>query len=169
MPSDLDLIVPRGLAVFRAGGSKQFFHGGLSPQELVVPVIVVDTEQAPAPTAAPGRCRDRRRTHHDRRLRSHARVRRGPLHDRDHRAGRRHAGSAKDVVARVVSGDGYDPATGSVTLDAILVDVLTFQVTSNLERDTAVEIQVLDARTGRLSAAPRRPSRPRSSWRTSLS
>ena len=35
--------------MFRAGGSKQFFHGGLSPQELVVPVIVVDTEPAPAP------------------------------------------------------------------------------------------------------------------------
>ena len=49
VPSDLDLIVPRGLAVFRAGGSKQFFHGGLSPQELLIPVIVVDTEPARAP------------------------------------------------------------------------------------------------------------------------
>jgi hypothetical protein len=46
VPSDLDLIVPRGLAVFRAGGSKQFFHGGLSPQELLIPVIVVETEPA---------------------------------------------------------------------------------------------------------------------------
>jgi len=40
--SDLDLLVPRGLALFKAGGSKQFFHGGLSPQELVVPVVVAD-------------------------------------------------------------------------------------------------------------------------------
>ena len=29
--SDLDIVVPRGLAVFRAGGGRQFFHGGLSP------------------------------------------------------------------------------------------------------------------------------------------
>src|SRR6267142_650513 len=47
VPSDLDIIVPRGLAVFRAGGSKQFFHGGLSPQELLIAVIVVDTQPAP--------------------------------------------------------------------------------------------------------------------------
>ena len=54
-----------------------------------------------------------------------------------------------DVVARVVSGDGYDAATGSVALRADGPSpVLTFQVTSNLERDTTVEIEVLDARTG---------------------
>ena len=52
------------------------------------------------------------------------------------------------VVARVVSGDGYDPATGSVTLRAGGSPVLTFQVTANLERNTTVEIEVLDARTG---------------------
>ena len=49
IPGDLDLIVPRGLAVFRAGGGRQFFHGGLSPQELIVPVIVVDLTRAPEP------------------------------------------------------------------------------------------------------------------------
>src|SRR5262249_7583967 len=47
--SDLDVIVPKGLAVFKAGGGKQFFHGGLSPQELLIPVIVVDLEPAEAP------------------------------------------------------------------------------------------------------------------------
>jgi hypothetical protein len=30
------------LAVFRGGGAKQFFHGGLSPQALLIPVVVVD-------------------------------------------------------------------------------------------------------------------------------
>jgi PglZ domain len=47
--SDLDIVVPRGLAVFRAGGGRQFFHGGLSPQELIVPLIVLDVAQAPQP------------------------------------------------------------------------------------------------------------------------
>ncbi|MCQ3808550.1 MAG: PglZ domain-containing protein, partial [Acidimicrobiia bacterium] len=46
----LDIITPRGLGVFVAGGGLQFFHGGLSPQELVVPVITVVSEE---PTAEP--------------------------------------------------------------------------------------------------------------------
>ena len=149
VPSDADLIVPRGLAVFRAGGSKQFFHGGLSPQELVVPVIVVDTEPAPAPqkfkvdvSIAGGR------------------ITTGAFAATVDFTGdlftseitvRVVAKGAKQsgVVARVVSGDGYDPATGSVALRADgPPPVLTFQVTANLERDTTVEIEVLDARTG---------------------
>jgi hypothetical protein len=54
-----------------------------------------------------------------------------------------------EPVARVVSGDGYDPETGSVTIGADQPSVLTFQVTANLDRNTQVEVQVLDARTGR--------------------
>ena len=46
----LDIIAPRGLGVFVAGGGLQFFHGGLSPQELVVPVITVVSDE---PTAEP--------------------------------------------------------------------------------------------------------------------
>ncbi|MFN0154671.1 MAG: PglZ domain-containing protein [Gaiella sp.] len=149
IPSDLDLIVPRGLAVFRAGGSKQFFHGGLSPQELAIPVIVVDTEPAPAPkelqvdvTIAGGRITTGAfaatvafsgnlfTTEITVRV-----VAQGP--------------TGSGAVARVVSGDGFDPATGAVTLRSEgTAPVLTFQVTANLERDTAVDIEVFDARTG---------------------
>jgi len=149
IPSDLDLIVPRGLAVFRAGGSKQFFHGGLSPQELVIPVVVVDTEPAPAPTE----------------LRVDVAVAGGRITTGAFAASVGFTGNlftreitvrvvaqgpgGSDVVARVVSGDGFDPATGAVTLRADgTPPVLTFQVTANLERDTAVDIEVLDARTG---------------------
>jgi hypothetical protein len=149
VPSDADLIVPRGLAVFRAGGSKQFFHGGLSPQELVVPVIVVDTEPAPAPqkvkvdvSIAGGR------------ITTGAFAATvgftGDLFTSEITV-RVVAKGAKQtgVVARVVSGDGYDPATGSVALRGDgPPPVLTFQVTANLARDTTVEIEVLDARTG---------------------
>jgi hypothetical protein len=149
IPSDLDLIVPRGLAVFRAGGSKQFFHGGLSPQELLVPVIVVDTEPVPAPkelqvdiavaggrittgafAASIGFTGNLFTTEITVRV-----VAKGP--------------TASGVVARVVSGDGFDLATGAVTLRADGTSpVLTFQVTANLERDTTVDIEVFDARTG---------------------
>jgi hypothetical protein len=149
VPSDLDLIVPRGLAVFRAGGSKQFFHGGLSPQELIIPVIVVDTEPARAPkeirvdvaiagerittgafAASIGFTGDLFITEITVRV-----------------AARRPTGS--QGVARVVSGDGFDPATGAITLRAGgPPPVLTFQVTANLERGTALDIEVFDARTG---------------------
>ncbi len=149
IPSDLDLIVPRGLAVFRAGGSKQFFHGGLSPQELVIPVIVVETEPAPAPkelqvevTIAGGR------------ITTGAFAASvgfsGNLFTTEITVRVVAQGSAgSGVVARVVSGDGFDPTTGAVTLKADgTPPVLTFQVTTNLERDTAVDIEVFDARTG---------------------
>ena len=52
-------------------------------------------------------------------------------------------------VARVVSGDGFDPATGAVTLHSGRTPpVLTFQVTANLERGATLDIGVFDARTG---------------------
>jgi hypothetical protein len=41
LPGDLDVVVPRGLALIAAGGARGFFHGGLSPQEVVVPVVMV--------------------------------------------------------------------------------------------------------------------------------
>jgi len=37
----LEIVTPKTLACFRAGGGNSFFHGGLSLQELVVPVVVV--------------------------------------------------------------------------------------------------------------------------------
>lgn len=149
VPSDLDLIVPRGLAVFRAGGAKQFFHGGLSPQELLIPVIVIDTEPARAPrelrvdvavagerittgafAASIGFTGDLFTTEITVRV-----AARGPVGSRG--------------VARVVSGDGFDPTTGAITLRAgEPAPVLTFQVTTNLERGTALDIEVFDARTG---------------------
>lgn len=40
--TDLDIAVPLGFGVFRTpGGARAYFHGGLSPQELTVPVLVL--------------------------------------------------------------------------------------------------------------------------------
>jgi hypothetical protein len=148
IPSDLDIIVPRGLAVFRAGGSKQFFHGGLSPQELLIPVIVVDTEPAPAPkelqvdvTIAGGR------------ITTGAFAASvgftGNLFTTEITVRVLAQGPGKGAVARVVSGDGFDPTTGAVTLKADgTPPILTFQITVNLERNSAIDIEVFDARTG---------------------
>jgi hypothetical protein len=40
--SDLDIATPYAFACFKAkGGARAYFHGGLSPQEVIVPVVVM--------------------------------------------------------------------------------------------------------------------------------
>jgi hypothetical protein len=42
--SDFDIATPANFAIFKvAGGNLLYFHGGLSPQELIVPVVVMTT------------------------------------------------------------------------------------------------------------------------------
>lgn len=47
--TDLDFVFPRGLGVFKTPGALSYHHGGISLQELVIPVI---TCRVPAATAA---------------------------------------------------------------------------------------------------------------------
>jgi len=151
---DLDLVVPRGLAVFKAGGGRQFFHGGLSPQELVVPVIVAELGKEPERGALKVTI-----TVAGRRITtgvfSATLTFDGDLFTNQVTvrvvAGR----SGAPVVARVVSGDGYDPDSGSVTVAAGETSVLTLQVTENLTAGTNVDLQVIDARTGLALASER--------------
>ena len=147
--SDLDAIVPKGLAVFKAGGGKQFFHGGLSPEELLIPVIVVDLEPALEPqkldlevAIAGGKITT---GVFAATVEFHGDLFTNKVTFRVVARG----GAGSEPVARVVSGDGYDPESGSVTVQTDRPSVLTFQVTANLEKDSRVEVQVLDARTGR--------------------
>ena len=150
--SELDIVVPRGLAVFKAGGSRQFFHGGLSPQELLVPVIVVDLAKAPEPqklNVAVTVAGDRITTGvfsatlalADNLLFGEVVVRVIA------------ADQAGTQVARVVSGERHDPETGTVTVTTDAPSVLTFQVTANLAAGDEVTLDLLDARTGRKLAA----------------
>ena len=144
--------MPRGLAVFRAGGGLQFFHGGLSPQELVVPVIVAELSPAAAPSAqrvavavAGGRITTG--------VFAASLSFEGDLFASEVTV-RVVAGDGSGTqVARIVSGDGYDPDTGAVVVESSQSRVLTFQVTQNLGTDTEVELQVLDAQTGRMLAS----------------
>ncbi|MGV8041501.1 MAG: PglZ domain-containing protein [Thermoanaerobaculaceae bacterium] len=47
--TDLDLVFPSGLGVFKAGGDLAYHHGGLSLQELVIPVLSFRMAPAAAP------------------------------------------------------------------------------------------------------------------------
>ena len=144
--TDLDLLVPRGLALFKAGGSKQFFHGGLSPQELVVPVIVANLA-VPADTGS---------------IKVDVDVVGGVISTGVFAATVSFSGNlftpsvvvraiahrGKDlVVAHVVSGDGFAPASGTIEVPASNAVRLVFQVTKRLDPNDQVQVQVLDART----------------------
>jgi len=48
---DLELATPLGLACFAAPGGKAYFHGGLSLQELIIPVFVLEPLATAQPTA----------------------------------------------------------------------------------------------------------------------
>lgn len=49
MESEFDIATPWTFAVFKAkGGGRAYFHGGLSPQELIVPVVVLHSTVKPS-------------------------------------------------------------------------------------------------------------------------
>ena len=49
---NLEFVFPTGLGVFKAGGDLAYHHGGLSLQELVVPVVTIRMEAAPVQKSA---------------------------------------------------------------------------------------------------------------------
>ncbi len=50
--SDLDFVFPSSTAVFRAGGDLAYHHGGVSLQEMIVPVLAVRMKATEKPTEA---------------------------------------------------------------------------------------------------------------------
>lgn len=47
LSDDLEVAVPWGLGAFKAGGASAYFHGGMSPQEIAIPVVsLVPTKAA---------------------------------------------------------------------------------------------------------------------------
>ena len=142
----LDIIAPRGLGVFVTGGGLQFFHGGLSPQELVVPVITVVSDE---PTVEPkyeidlsvaggqittGIVAVTIQMTGD--LFTHESRVRVALSQGDNR------------IARVVGGDGFDPSTDSIDAAVDKSQVITMQITKNLAAGSVAILEVLDASTG---------------------
>ena len=142
----LDIIAPRGLGVFVAGGGLQFFHGGLSPQELVVPVItVVSDEPAAEPkyeidlSVAGGRITTG--------IVAVTVQMTGDLFTRE--SGVRVVLSQDgNRIARVVGGDGFDPSTGTIDAAVDKSQVITMQISENLVAGSVAILEVLDASTG---------------------
>ena len=148
---DLDIITPLGLGVFFSGGGLQFFHGGLSPQELVVPVItVLAADASPEPKyeifleVAGGRITTG--------VVAVTVGMTGDLFTRESRI-RLQVVQDRGRVAVVVGGDGYDDATETIDASVDKARVITMQVTASILSGSTATLEVLDAATGvRLSA-----------------
>jgi phage tail protein X len=166
--SEESLVVPDGMTVF-AGAGSGFFHGGISPEEALVPVVVVDMEaggkgagtHANVSVEVPGG-----------KVSAEAFSIRvalaGSLFASDVAVRITAAGRKGDPVARLVLGDLVDPKTGTVRLNGSTDAILTFLVTRDLDKGDTVEVVVLDAVTGRQLARTRavvaRNLRPEEEW-----
>lgn len=149
---DLDIIAPRGLGVFTSGGGLQFFHGGLSPQELIVPVITVTSSEV---TAEP--------KYEIQLSVAGARISTGVVAITIQMTGdlfTRESGVRVALtqdgqrIARVVGGDGYDAQTETIDAAVDSPRVITMQISENLVAGSTATLEVLDAATGvRLGAA----------------
>jgi hypothetical protein len=148
---DLDLIAPRGLAAFSVPGGRRFYHGGLSPQELLIPVLAV--RQAAAEKL--GKLRVTLAV-------TGNRITTGGFSatatfERDLftaelpvrvLARNRHG----EVVAQVLGGQGFDEATGAVVLKGEGPQKLRLVVTKNLPKGDRVTLEAHDTRTDALLA-----------------
>lgn len=143
---DLEIIVPRGLGVFTAGGGLQFFHGGLSPQELVIPLITVE---AAGQTAEPqyqigvavagGRISTG--------VLAVTLTMTGDLFTRESRV-RIQLMQGRAIVGVAVGGDGFEPESASIAATVDGPRVVIVQVTANLVGGTTATVEVLDVATG---------------------
>lgn len=144
--SDLDIITPRGLGVFKAGGGLQFFHGGLSPQELVVPVITVsaggeaaDPSYTVTLAVAGGRISNA--------IFAVTLDLVGDLFTSESQVRLQLTFDGQEA-AKVLGGDGFDTGTDTIAAGAFESQVVTMQVTANLKQGSTAKLEVLDAQTG---------------------
>jgi len=145
----LDLVVPRGLAIFATAGARRFLHGGLSPQELVIPVISIRVG-SPA-------CRSAK--HVDAAI-AGGRITTGvfsaslsftpDLFTPELKVRVVARNRSGQEIAKIVTGAGYDETTGIVSLRGSEPQILTFRVIAPLKKGDGVTLHVYEAETDRL-------------------
>ncbi|MDF1597476.1 MAG: PglZ domain-containing protein [Acidimicrobiia bacterium] len=149
IPGDLDLLVPRGLGLISAGGARGFFHGGISPQEMLVPVITVEleaaagTEPLTVEVAISGKVTSRIFT-------GKLFLKSGlfsvePI-DVSVNAVRISDGAE---IAKLVAAGGAEVAEGVVRLAPDSEALVSFQVIADLDKGDKVELRVMDVKTDR--------------------
>jgi len=151
---DLDLVVPRGLGIFGAGGTRRFLHGGLSPQELVVPVITV-WAHITGPSGGRGITAQIIGNRITTGVFSASLTFEPDLFTTELRVRVSTRNQRGAEIARIVAGEGYEDQTGSVRLSGTAPQIVTFRVTRSLARGDRLTLQVHDADTDKLLARSR--------------
>lgn len=147
---DLEVVFPRGLAIFKTqGGAEAYFHGGISLQEIVLPVLTLQL-------TPPGKAAGSPATDLELKLSKPKVTNRmyrvelllTSLLDPERRVrvvamkGDVEVGQAQDAI------QGFDERTQEVTLQAQNPNNIYLSLTSDLEGEGELMIQVLDATTG---------------------
>ncbi|HIC95695.1 TPA: PglZ domain-containing protein, partial [Candidatus Bipolaricaulota bacterium] len=134
---DLEFVFPKGLAGFRIrGGADPYCHGGLSPQELVVPVVVAQMTPAEAPLAPVAFSLTMERPRVTSRVFTvAASYTVTGLFDVASRRVRCVARHGSEIVARAVAAAyGYDDRTGEVALEKDRANYITLMMTKEVTR-----------------------------------
>lgn len=157
LPGDLDVVVPRGLALISAGGARGFFHGGLSPQEVVVPVVTVRIPTAGGTTVltvevqvAP---KITSQIFTGQLLLVHNLLSE-PLTVRPVAV----RASDGEQVSAIATAGGAEQGEGLVRLTPGEPVTLGFRVTRSLEKNDKIELKVFDARTDRQLGVSEKPA-----------
>ena len=157
LPGELDVVVPRGLALISAGGARGFFHGGLSPQELVVPVVTVRVPPAGGTTVLTVDVQVAAKIT--------SQIFTGQLDLADNllsepvtvRPVAVRASDGEQVSALATAG-GAEQGEGLVRLTPGEPVMLGFRVTSSLAKNDKIELRVFDARTDRQLGVSAKPA-----------
>lgn len=154
--SDLDVLVPRGLALISGGGARGFFHGGCSPQELIVPVVTIEVEP-PKGTAVPtvtavmtpkitSQVFTAKLALQEDLLSTPLELRVVPVSE------------TGDTVGVLATAGGAEREGGLVHLEPGDEATLGFRLIATLDRNDKVELHVFDARTDRRLATSDKPA-----------
>ena len=119
--SEIDFVVPAGTGVFKAGGGLAYHHGGLSLQELIVPVLAIELQPAAGGVEAgvEADVRDVPSTIRNRAFRITLTISAGGLFDSKQvsvRAALVDSGREIGTVGHVIDAE-FDSASKSVTVD----------------------------------------------------
>lgn len=155
LSGDLELVFPKGIAAFKTpGGNEVYFHGGISLQELVIPVLIINASREPEKPVA--------------KVQVTIEIEKPQITNRFFTVQLRYEAqelfaspaltvrlliqSGREVAGRVVTADkGFDNSTGQVELSAGERRIATI----HLEKEPppeSVDILAIDAATGAVLA-----------------
>ncbi len=151
LSGEIELVFPAGIAAFKSpGGNQVYLHGGISLQEMVIPLLTINAREKRGSTP-PGGMVELSLEHEqitNRFFTVQVTYTADDLFAREKRRVKLVIGAEKSPAGRVVSAVyGYDSGSGEVVLEKDKPNALTV-VLEKEPPPTSVDLQVVDAETG---------------------